>query len=291
MHRSTTARRLAAFAAILALALPLSACGDDKEDSAGTEASSAPSATSTPEPSPSMSASPSATPAGNVTGSITVFAASSLTESFEKLKESFKAKYPGTDVVFQFGSSATLATQITSGASGDVFAAASPKTMETVTGAGDADGSPTTFVKNRLEIAVPASNPGNVTGLNDFTKDDLKIALCVAEAPCGSAADKLFTAVGITPKPDTREQDVKKVLAKVELNEVDLALVYHTDVLSADASKVKGIAFPESDKAINDYPIAVLKDSKNHDTAAAWVAYVLSDEGKQVLKDAGFEVP
>ena len=290
MTSATTARRIAALAAVAGLALPLGACGKDKattaDPAASPSASSAPVATTDPSPSPSTSS----TPAGNITGSITVLAASSLTESFEKLKASFLTKYPGTDITFQFGSSATLAEQITQGAPADAFAAASPKTMETVTTAGDADGTPTTFVRNRLEIAVPASNPGGVTGLNDFTKGDLKIALCDSAAPCGSAADKLFTAVGITPSPDTREKDVKSVLLKVESGEVDLALVYHTDVVASDPAKVKGIAFTDSDQAINDYPIALLKDSKNHDTAAAWVAYVLSAEGKQVLKDAGFEI-
>lgn len=281
-----TSGRAAALAVAACLALPLAACAKEKDDAA-----SGSSSVETAAPVTTASAPPSATPAGNVAGSITVFAASSLTESFEKLKTAFRAKYPGTDVVFQFGSSATLATQITNGAPADVFAAASPATMKTVQDAGDADGEPTKFVVNRLEIAVPASNPGNVTGLSDFTKADLDIALCVEEAPCGSAAKKLFEAVAITPQPDTREQDVKRVLAKVELGEVDLALVYHTDVVASDPSKVKGIAFPESDKALNDYPIAVLKETGNRATAAAWVDFVRSADGRPVLEAAGFEVP
>jgi molybdate transport system substrate-binding protein len=272
----------AALAVVLGLALPLGACAEEKDDAGGTGTAETAPATA--------SASPGATSTGAVTGNVTVYAASSLTESFEKLKTAFKAKYPGTEVTFQFGSSATLATQITQGAPADVFAAASPATMTTVQDAGDIDGIPTIFVRNRLEIAVPADNPGNVTGLSDFTKEDLTIALCEEAVPCGSAAKKLFEAVSITPVPDTRQPDVKSVLSKVELGEVDLALVYRTDVLSAPPDKVKGIAFPESDKAINDYPIAVLAETKNRDTARAWVDFVLSADGDQVLKDAGFEV-
>jgi molybdate transport system substrate-binding protein len=270
--------------AVLGLALPLAACAQEKDDAGGSG-----SAEATPAPVTTASASPTAA-AGTVTGTVTVYAASSLTESFEKLKAAFEAKYPGTEVTFQFGSSATLATQITQGAPADVFAAASPATMTTVQDAGDVDGAPTTFVRNRLEIAVPADNPGDVTGLSDFTKEDLTIALCEEAVPCGSAAKKLFEAVSITPVPDTRQPDVKSVLSKVELGEVDLALVYHTDVLSAPPDKVRGIAFPESDRAVNDYPIAVLAGTKNRDTARAWVDFVLSAEGDQVLKDAGFEV-
>ncbi len=104
--------------------------------------------------------------------------------------------------------------------------------MKTVTDAGDADGDPEVFVKNRLEIATPKDNPGKVTGLADFTKKDLAIVLCAAAAPCGAAADKVFTAAGITPSVDSREADVKAVLTKVELGEADAALVYKTDVLA-----------------------------------------------------------
>jgi molybdate transport system substrate-binding protein len=286
---SSTVPRLAALAAALSLLLPLTACAKEKEpeQSASPEATSSPAAT--PSASPAGPSTPAAVAQGPISGKITVYAASSLTEAFEELKVAFREVNPELEIVFNFNSSATLATQITSGAPADVFAAASPATMQTVTDAGDAAGGPTTFVRNRLEIAVPPDNPGGVTGLADFTKDDLKLGLCQAEAPCGAAADKLFAAVSLTPKPDTREKDVKTVLSKVELGEVDAALVYHTDVLAA-GNKVKGIAFPESDKAVNDYPIVALKESGNAAAAAAWVAFVLSDEGDAALEDAGFEI-
>ena len=134
------------------------------------------------------------------------------------------------------------------------------------------------FVRNRLEIAVPAGNPGGVTGLADFANPDLTIALCAEEVPCGAAAIKAFAAAGITPAPDTLEQDVKATLTKVELGEVDAALVYRTDVIVA-GDAVEGIEFPEAGEAINDYPIVALKDSANIDAARAFVAYVLSEAG------------
>jgi molybdate transport system substrate-binding protein len=195
-------------------------------------------------------------------------------------------------VTFNFGSSATLATQINEGAPADVFAAASPATMKTVTDAGNGEGGPVTFVRNKLEIAVPSGNPGKVEGLDDFAKDDLDIALCDSSVPCGAAADKVFTAAGITPKPDTRETDVKATLTKVELGEVDAALVYQTDVRAsnkANPNKVEGINFPEADQAINDYQIVALKDSDVPDLAAEWVDYVSGSEAQGVLTAAGFQ--
>ena len=116
--------------------------------------------------------------------------------------------------------------------------------MDQVVQAGDADGDPTVFVRNRLEIAVPAGNPAGVSGLADLADESLTIALCAPEVPCGAAAESAFEAAGITPAPDTLEPDVKATLAKVSLGEVDAALVYRTDVIAA-GDDVEGIDFPE----------------------------------------------
>jgi molybdate transport system substrate-binding protein len=151
-------------------------------------------------------------------------------------------------------------------------------------------GTATTFVKNKLEIAVPKGNPGKVTGLKDFTDKSKKIALCAEEVPCGAAAKKVFAAAKLTAEPDTLEKDVKAALTKVSLGEVDAALVYKTDVLSAK-DKVEGIDFPEAAQAVNDYPIATLTTAKNADGAKAFVDFVLSAQGKTVLTAAGFDVP
>lgn len=259
--------------------LVLAACGGNPGDSADVPAS------------------PSSSGAG-LSGTVTIFAAASLTGSFEQIGAAFEAANPDLTVTFNFGASSALAQQIVSGAPADVFAAASaasPATMATVTEAGKASdvgeaGEPQVFVRNRLQIAVPPANPGKVTGLADFARTDLTIALCAEQVPCGAAAAKVFSAARIVAAPDTLEQDVKAVLSKVQLGEVDAALVYRTDVLAA-AGKVKGIAFQEADDAVNDYPIAALTSAPNASAAKAFVAYVLSPEGQEVLADAGFDSP
>ena len=225
-----------------------------------------------------------------VTGSITVFAAASLTETFTALGKEFEKAHPGTKVGFNFGASSTLARQVTEGAPGDVFAAASGTTMDTVTEAGDAAGTPAVFARNRLEIAVPAANPGHVRGLADFARPELRIAVCAPQVPCGAAAAKAFAAARTTPRPDTLEQDVKATLAKVVSGEVDAALVYRTDVRAAGAA-VRGLDFPEAAKAVNDYPIVVLRGSRNAATAAAFRDFVLSPAGRSALVAAGFDAP
>ncbi len=242
----------------------------------------------------SAAAAPASAPAGAkaaaLSGTIVVDAAASLTGTFQKLGDEFHAKNPAVTVTLNFGGSSELAAQIIAGAPVDVFASASPATMKTVTDASDTSAAPVVFVRNRLEIAVPVSNPGHITGLKDFTDPAKKIALCAPQVPCGAAAAKVFQSAGLTAAPDTLEQDVKAALTKVQLGEVDAALVYRTDVKAA-GDQVKGIEFPESKLAINDYLIAPLKASANQKLASAFVAFVLGSNGKTVLKAAGFDLP
>jgi len=241
-------------------------------------------------PGANAAASKTAPRASALSGGIVVDAAASLTETFQVLGDQFQKENPGVAVTFNFGGSSALAAQITSGAPVDVFASASPATMKTVTDAEATTADPVVFVRNRLEIAVPPGNPGKITGIEDFTDPAKTIALCAPEVPCGAAAALVFRTAGLTPSPDTLEQDVKAALTKVELGEVDAAMVYRTDVASA-GGKVTGIAFPEADGAINDYLIAPLKASGNAKAAAAFVAWVLSDHGRTVLSKAGFDLP
>jgi molybdate transport system substrate-binding protein len=217
-----------------------------------------------------------------------VFAAASLTETFSSLGKTFESSHPGVKVKFNFGGSSALAQQITQGAPADVFAAASPATMKTVTDAKDAAGAPTTFVRNRLEIAVPPGNPGKVKTLKDLTNPKLKVVECAPQVPCGAAALKALAAARLKVKPVSQEQDVKAALTKVQLNEADAALVYRTDVKSA-GGKVTGIDFPEAAQAINDYPIATLAHAPQPALAKEFVQLVLSGQGKSVLEQAGFE--
>jgi molybdate transport system substrate-binding protein len=257
--------------------LALSACsssdgsGSAKSDSAGADAASG-----------SASA--------EVSGDITVFAAASLKESFEALGEEFEKQHPGTKVTFSFGGSDALAASITGGAPADVFASASPRTMKIVTDAGDALGTPVTFVRNQLEIATLPGNPDKVASLKDLTDSGLKVVLCDKAVPCGAAAQKALDASKLELTPVSYEEDVKSALNKVVLKEADAAVVYKTDVKAA-GDKVAGVEFPESADAVNDYPITLLKESENTATAKAFMALVRSAEGQKVLTEAGFLKP
>jgi molybdate transport system substrate-binding protein len=240
------------------------------------------------------------TPAGQeegLTGTLTVFAAASLTDVFTELGDRLMADNPGLDVQFSFAGSSALATQLAQGAPADVFASADEAQMTKAEDAGLAV-DPTVFAQNPLMLAVPADNPlgialpdgGGIPSLADLLPADLLLAVCAPEVPCGAAAAKALDAAGLGDAPDTFEDDVRAVLTKVELGEVDAGLVYVSDVHAA-GDKILAFAFRESSLAVNRYPISSLTDAPNPAAAQAFVDLVLSDAGQQVLRDAGFQEP
>ncbi|ROS59353.1 molybdate transport system substrate-binding protein [Frigoribacterium sp. PhB160] len=229
----------------------------------------------------------SATP--GLTGEITVLAAASLTETFDALAADFEAANPGTTVTLSYGGSSALAQQITAGSPVDDFFSASAATMTTVTDAGLVEGEPATFARNRLEIAVPPGNPADVASLADLASPDVTVALCAAEVPCGALATTVLDAAGVSVTPATLEPDVKSALTKVELGEVDAALVYRTDVEAA-GDAVEGVEVGDDSTPTTSYLAGRLVDAPNPALADAFLQHVLSSTGQDALAAAGFTV-
>ena len=261
--------RLAAMAIIVAVAAIVTGC------SAASGASSPSSSSSTD--------SASSADAGPAT--ITVFAAASLTAAFDELATQFEAEHPSIEVVVNSGGSAALAQQIIEGAPADVFASADEPQMQAVADAGLA-GDPVVFATNTLELVVPAGNPEGVARLDDLANP----ALCDPSVPCGAASVRLLERSGVTASPDTLESDVKAVLTKVTLGEVDAALVYRTDAMSA-GDEVEVIEVPGAASVVNRYPIAAMTDAAEPEAAADFVAFVAGAEGRTVLDAFGFGAP
>lgn len=221
------------------------------------------------------------------TTTLTVFAASSLTGTFTVLGKQFEAAHPGVKVAFSFGGSSDLVSQIQSGAPADVFASADTKNMDKLTTADLEGTAPVSFASNTLEIITPPDNPGKVDSLDDLADKDLAIAICTPEVPCGSAAQSVAEAAGVTLEPDSEEQSVKDVVAKVASGEADAGLVYVTDVKAA-GDKVNGIVFSESASTVNIYPITTIKASKSVDLATQFMNFISSTEAQAVFTGAGF---
>ncbi len=228
--------------------------------------------------------------AGGLDGELVVFAAASLTDAFGDIAEAFERHHPEVSVELDFGPSSRLATQIVEGAPADVFAAADDTTMAIAVDAGALRGAPEVFARNRLEIAVPAGNPGGVSGLADFANDDLLIGLCAAPVPCGRLGRAALADAGVTPAIDTQEVDVRSLLTKIEAGELDAGIVYRTDVLAADGA-VEGIDLPDGGNSVATYTVAPVADGDAPDAAAAFIDLVLSAEGRRRLEDHGFLAP
>jgi molybdate transport system substrate-binding protein len=220
-------------------------------------------------------------------GTLTVLAAASLTETFDKLEKRFEADHPGVDVALNYSGSSDLAQQIVNGAPADVFAAASDATMKTVTDAGLVAGTPTVFATNVLQIATAPGNPEGIASFADLAKPDLKVVVCAPQVPCGVAAEKIEKATGVVLRPVSEEADVKSTLGKVASGDADAGLVYVTDVAAA-GDQVQGVSFPEAGQAATSYPIAVLKDAPQAELAQQFVDLVTGEAGQEELQGAGF---
>lgn len=265
-------RRFALGVAALAAVALLAGCtaGDDP-------------ATATP-----MPTAPGA-PTGEPEGELTVFAAASLTAAFDALAEEFEARHPAVDVrPIRYDGSRTLATQLVEGAPADVFAAADEASMARVVEAGLAS-APALFASNTLVIVVPGDNPGGVKTIEDLGWREVTVVLCAPEVPCGAASERLLADNLVEVEPVSLEQSVTGVLTKVATGEADAGLVYATDVRGRD--DVRPIRATGAERVVNRYAIAPLADAAHPAAAAAFIAFVTSDEGQAVLADLGFGAP
>jgi len=217
---------------------------------------------------------------------LTVLAASSLTNVFGELEQTYEEEHPGVDVQLTFDSSSTLAEQVVQGAPADVLATADEETMQIVVDEGLA-GVPIEFARNELILVTPPDNPGDVQAIEDLDSGDVAYGVCVLAAPCGAASQKLLGLVDVTAEPVTEEDNVRDVLTKVSTGEVDAGLVYVSDAQAA-GDDVEPIEVPESDHALNSDVIAPLADAADPGLTQDWVDLVTSGTGQQALQDYGF---
>lgn len=215
---------------------------------------------------------------------LTVLAAASLAGPFTSFAESFEETHPGVEVRLAFASSATLAQQALDGAPADVLATADVATMERAEPV--LAGRARTFATNRLSLAVPADNPAGIEQARDLGRPGVRLVACVETAPCGALAADVLNDLGATPV--SLEVDVSAVLSKVVTREADAGLVYRSDVV-AGGDAVTGIPLPGA--PTTSYRIATVSHAAQPDLAEEFVALAVSDEGRQVLADAGFGTP
>lgn len=224
---------------------------------------------------------------GHVSGDITVFAAASLTAAYTEIGEAFMTKHTDAQVTFSFAASTDLVTQINEGAPADVFASADEPNMKKLTDAGGSEGDPQIFATSSLQIIVGPGNPKRISTVTDLGRSDLIYVTCAPEVPIGKYAMQVLTAAGVSTRPASLEANVKGIVTKVTTGEADAGIVYQTDVIAAGPA-AEGVVIPADINVIARYPIVVTKAAPNPATGRAFVAFVLSDKGQQILAGYGF---
>jgi molybdate transport system substrate-binding protein len=231
---------------------------------------------------------------------LTVFAASSLTNAFEEIATAFEADNPGVDVIYNFAGSSALATQLSEGAPADVFASANPRQMQVALEAERIFGEPDVFVHNLLVLITPADNPANIESLRDLAAPGIKFVVAAPEVPVRVYTDVMLARLASLPTYGnayrsavranivSEEDNVRQVFLKVALGEADAGIVYQSDVTPDAADQVLTIPIPHIVNSLATYPIAITNDSPNSELAQAFVDYVLSDNGQATLTQWGF---
>jgi molybdate transport system substrate-binding protein len=232
--------------------------------------------------------------------SLTVFAAASLSDAFSDIATAFQAQNSNVEILFNFASSADLATQLAEGAPADVFASANNSQMTNARDAGRIAGRPRTFVKNRLVLIVPADNPAGIQSLQDLDNEGVQLLVAAEGVPVRDYTNRLLDRLAADPTYGeayktavlanvvSEEENVRQVSAKIALGEADAGIVYVSDVTPDISDAVIAISIPDYLNTIATYPIAVTNDSAQPELAQAFVDFVLSDAGQNILVSWNF---
>ena len=236
---------------------------------------------------------------GDGGGTLTVLAASSLTDAFGALAMDFEEQNPGVTVKQSFESSSTLLTQIQQGAPADVFASAAEEEMDTAVDDGLVAGEPQVFVRNREVVMVPSDNPANIQSLEDVANPGVKLVLAEEGVP---AADYALEILGkanqeygsdfeqrVLDNVVSREADVRASVNRVVVGDADATFGYASDYTPDIRDRVEVVQIPPDLNIIATYPIAALQDAEEPELAEEWVDLVTSEEGQRLLDKWGFE--
>lgn len=283
-----------------AIALALAGCGS-------SSSSAATAAASTAAASAAASEAAETTAAAAEHSEVIVFAAASMTETLNQIKETYEAENPGVTLTFNFDSSGTLKTQIQEGADCDLFISAGQKQMNQldITASSDVNTEGLDFVdpdtrvnllENKITLAVPEGNPKGIESfdqLADLLKNgDVLMAIGNSDVPVGQYTQKILAYYGLDETTLANEgritygTNVKEVTTQISEASVDCGVIYETDAYSAGLTSVDS-ATPEMCGQVI-YPAAVLKTGKNPDGAKNFLDYLQTDEAMKVFESVGF---
>jgi len=232
---------------------------------------------------------------------LTVYAAASLKSAMEAARTAYTAAVPGVTLTIATDSSATLRTQIEQGAPADVFLSADQTNPARLVDAGLTDGDAVDFAGNALVVVVPSANPAGIATPADLAVHGTKIIAAGAEVPITTYAARVVANLAAQPGYPTdfvarydanvvsREDNVKAVVAKIELGEGDAAIVYDTDATASN--RVRPIGIPTAANVSATYAGVIVKASERRAAAHAFLDWLAGPEGQAALARFGFAPP
>lgn len=251
---------------------------------------------------PAPTTHPSNSPAPTIqAASLTVFGAASLKDALGHAKATYEATHAGTTLTISTDSSSTLRTQIEQGAPADVFLSADVGNPKKLVDSGLADGDQVAFAGNLLTIVVPTANPANIATPAELARKGVKIVAAGDEVPITTYAKQVIGLLAELPgypagfaaayaaNVVSREDNVKALIAKIELGEGDAGIVYVTDAKAS--TKVQAIDIPAEANVPATYVGVVVKASGNVAAAHAFLDWLAGADGTKILATFGFILP
>ena len=234
----------------------------------------------------------------NPSTQITVSAAASLAESMKAIESLYKQKYPQTEIIYNFASSGSLQRQIEQGAPVDIFISAASSKMDNL----EKQGLLLTetrrdLLKNQMVLITPKNKQKNNLKLDNFddltAKEITTIALGEPESvPAGKYAQEVLNSFNIADKVNSKAvygKDVRQVINYVATGNVDAGIVYRTDARVGDRVEIVATA-PETSHSPVIYPVAVIQNSDNPETAIELIEFLTTPEAQAVFEEYGFVI-
>lgn len=233
-----------------------------------------------------------------VTEELVAFAAASLTEPFREIGKQLELSYPGLKVVYNFGGSSVLRTQLEQGSHADVFASDDTTQMAQAKESGVVRGETRVFAATRLVVIVPLDNIAKIMTFCDLGKPGVRLNLADANVPLGNYSRQAIAEASAACGDDfgqrtlknlvSAEENVKRVVTKIRLGEADAGIVYASDVTAKVSKDVRTITIADAYNPVATYPIALTTAVRNRAMAEVFIAFVLSPEGQVLLRGHGF---
>ncbi|MFI0409713.1 molybdate ABC transporter substrate-binding protein [Actinomadura sp. 3N508] len=219
---------------------------------------------------------------------LTVLAASSLTEVSDELGRAYAQENPSVKLRFEYGAAPDMADRLSDHDPADVLLAADTVSINEVKE--QLAGPPRIVAQTSLTIAVGPGNPRRILRLSDLTRRGLRIVVGAGTVPVGRYTRQAFTKAGLTVRWSSEEISARAVLDRVRSGEADAGIVYVTDLRSAGVA-ASSVPIPADANVTATFPAATVQDSDHKDAATAFISWLTTPPAQALFNKHGFATP